>query len=571
MKESFTSLVSGQNQGLATSLIPESGYARGINLSVRNGLVKTRPGWTELTISGLVDGDFHGAKFIRALEANYLAISKGQKVQLIDLDSGAATETLETEFEQQFDKAYFLQAEHVTVIQNNKEQPILRFNRPTYDRDTGEIEENNFSDRKSKEIDSEIPQGSMMEYAHGKVVVVTAPKLFQVGNIFLDNDPDNVILFTDTEYLSGGGSFGLPTNLGNITALKLLSNVGAQSEGPLHIHAERGVIAFQVNAPRYLWSEVDISSLLFWGKGTVSDRSLIANNADLLYRTKNALASINRETFTERNPNGFKVEDISSQAVDDFTADSATNQDLHSAALVDNRLLTTAWPDGSGFKGLISLDLLPAKRLDQAGAMAYDSLWTGLNVLQLEQVEINGVDKMLCIAEVDGDLKFFTLESSAQKDGSTSIKSRLYTRSYYFGSNDVKKLRHVLVSVSEVSTTTDVKVYFKPAGYPLWAELDTHRIVIPEGGYTQPRRLVRFSVDPLAVPFNPVTEARLHVATAFEFCLEWTGNCQIEAFMAEADEVNEEINRAQTEASAIEMVDGQDGTAIDDFDYEVTI
>jgi len=55
--------------------------------------------------------------------------------------------------------------------------------------------------------------------------VVVDGKYFMAGDIYLPWESERVLQFTETQYLNGGGAFGLPAWMGNITGMMFQPNV----------------------------------------------------------------------------------------------------------------------------------------------------------------------------------------------------------------------------------------------------------------------------------------------------------------------------------------------------------
>jgi len=60
----------------------------------------------------------------------------------------------------------------------------------------------------AKAVANQTPTGTVMCYCHGRLFIKTAARNFIAGNINMPNAPTNVLDFTETQYLAGGGFTG---------------------------------------------------------------------------------------------------------------------------------------------------------------------------------------------------------------------------------------------------------------------------------------------------------------------------------------------------------------------------
>jgi hypothetical protein len=259
-----------------------------------------------------------------------------------------------------------------------------------------------------------------------------------------------------------------------------------------------------------------------------------------------------------------------SQEVEPFLVGDKVWLPLVSAALWDNRFLCTCGYQNGAFGGLISWDVGASYYNGVAAPGVYDGLWTGVGIEQLVSATIEYDDKLLLISKSN---KIYILNDTAVLDpNSTPIKSRIETRSFIMGDFvTTKKLNHVELWLSDIKATTDVSVYYRPHGYPLWKKLgDTRTADMSLGGLPQSRARMRFSVDFSSENCNPITQEPLYLAQAFQVAIEWTGRATIDRMRIAAEPLGEQPPDPCDDTGKVIEASDAAGVAFSDYDYTFT-
>lgn len=251
----------------------------------------------------------------------------------------------------------------------------------------------------------ELPPGRMMAYCQGRVwESLTDAISFIAGDIVggAAGSPafafrDAVLKVSENSLISGGGSFKVPANLGQITAMRTTAQLDASlGQGPLMVVTPGGIFSCSAPADRTTWSTLTtpIVSESLIGLGGLSQNSTIVVNGDLLFRAVDGIRSLimaKREFYSWGNtPISFEMNRV-------LARDNVAGLPYASAVQFDNRLLMTCvptqGPQGVYNQGLVALNFDPVSSLQGKSASVYDGFWTGINVLQLIEGQFSGVHR----------------------------------------------------------------------------------------------------------------------------------------------------------------------------------
>lgn len=540
--DGFESVIDGMNSSIEGEHLGVTQYARGINVMCRKGVLTTRYGLPEypISIEAAKTGTIQGAFRYQLNSAEYIAWVISGRIYLLNLTSGTLTDISATFFVSLDVSArvYFCKAEKFLVIQDGINPAIIC---------------NGVASARQAAA-NEVPIGTIMAYGHGRLFVVpkTEPvsgedgrRFILAGDIFKPNDPESVLRFIETQYLSGGGAFALPAEMGFIGGMFFTRNQATgNGYGPLIVFARRGACAFSVDQPRETlydlnagipvmvragWQDVDISQVLFLDVGSASPFSLLPVNADLLFRgTKDGMRSLSitvtEATTTLRNAS------MSGEMADVFSEGGDSMLSLVSAALSDNRVMFTAVPaeDETYFRGVASLDMNTINNVKMQMPPSFDGTFTGPRWYQILNAEYNGRDRMFAFVKTNGGMKLVYEDEDAIADlTETPIHCRVYTRKFNCGRSDVlKTLDHIRLWLSDVKGDVEMSVYVRTDDYPFWTQMDeTQTFSAPTTGREQQRRDIVFAANKELT--DPVEGGNGIQGYVFQFALVWTGHCKI--------------------------------------------
>ena len=392
--DGFTSLIGGMNSGMLNIDIHKNQFARGINITCRDGVIATRPPFIEIllesdiegAVQNIMYGKFQGMYTYQYGTTTYIAFAFSGHVYIMDPVAGDIFEatTVPGVFNEYVDRLHYCQVEQYLVVQDGLNLAM--------------IVDGPGAARKAVPADDEVPTGTVMAYCHGRLFIKTSDRNFAAGDINMPNAPGNVLLFTETQYLAGGGAFFTPAMLGNITAMSWCQDYGtATSQGPLLVFCELGIASYAVFQPRMQWQDMPIQKIEPGGNGCSSEFAVVRMNEDILFMGWNGLEDM--ALLSSEAATSHRMTNMSTEIEDFFDDETGWMLPYVHAARFDNRLLFTAIGDlctalDSGgeptddyrFTGLIALDFSPVdgiSRIGESAKPAYDGLWTGVHPMGL--------------------------------------------------------------------------------------------------------------------------------------------------------------------------------------------
>lgn len=286
------SLIGGMNAAMRPHAIQDFQYARGVNIDVRGGFARTRPGFRLLS-DGLVsllpspDSLFQGAERWTTSAGEHLVSVFAGQVYLTNLGTGASsfigpymTATAQVFMAQADQYLVLLDGTNVLVLEWKDGAPTVKKTTmipetlldDSWDEEwagvalAGEIEEYMTAnpDKTHSEAVAYVlaqqdqptfPAGSIVCYAHGRLHMVSSEmdrRYFLSSDILLPSEPVSVLRWWENMYLNSGGGMGLPEEMGEIRAMAVMrqSTTTASGMGALVVFAQHGVAAFNVFLPR---------------------------------------------------------------------------------------------------------------------------------------------------------------------------------------------------------------------------------------------------------------------------------------------------------------------------------
>lgn len=298
-----SALPGGMNASMHPGILPDGQYARGVNIAVRGGYARTRPGFHSFSsdVAGAIASTgtvFQGAGVWRVGKDSYIATVFSGVVRLTNFHTGVTIEVgpyLDVK-----DPVYIVQAGKFLLFHGGglsflalawedeapvvKRTPLLPESMLADSWDTrmqgismsAEVSarmethtEETYEQALAavlEELDTPTyPPGTISCFAHGRVHLVTddpGGAYFRSSDILLPSDPFSVTRWWEDSYLNGGGALGLPDELGEIRGMAALQNSGdtASGIGPLVVLAQDGAAAFSINLPREGTFDISFSS-----------------------------------------------------------------------------------------------------------------------------------------------------------------------------------------------------------------------------------------------------------------------------------------------------------------------
>lgn len=600
--DGFTNLRSGMNSSVLSSEIAQDQYARGVNITCRNGVIATRPPFIEVimasaiegAIANITTGKFQGMSYFQVGQNGYIAFGINGYVYVIDpVDEVIYDMTaIPGAFNHAVDRLHYCQVEEYLVVQDGTNVPLIIS-------EAGGIPASRKADQTPDPGAAEVPTGTVMAYVHGRLFLKTENRSFVAGDINMPAAPGNVLRFTETQYLAGGGGFSLPSDMGDIVSM-----IAAQSydestgEGPMMVMCQRGIASYQVSVPRMQWQDMPIMKIEPGGKGCASEFCTIRMNEDLLFMSWDGIqdfALLNVESSKYHRMTNLDAEvkvfvDQETRALLPYTHAAKHNDRYLYTAIGET--VTALKLDGSTeiddyrFKGLISLDFAPQNGISSMGENmkpAYDGIWTGVHPMGLasgifafeERCYVFGKDN-------DGINHLYELQKEQGYDnGNIDIECRLYTRSMPFIAYDreyprpvthyLKKLIDGSLWINKFENEIEFTLSVNPDHGTLFHEISTINVNAPMAltvvPYTTGLAQARAKEPwPAFKTTGCSNTTRAMVLNGFElqFLITWAGKAQISKFMLSAD-AKREIKRIGCDTPDVVLI----GDLPDDFGYDV--
>jgi hypothetical protein len=331
----------------------------------------------------------------------------------------------------------------------------------------------------------QLPAGGPMDYYMGRMWVANGTE-YLGGDIVGGSSGtgiygyrDAILSITENEYLSGGGTFAVPTNSGNITALKHNANLDtALGQGLLFPFTRKSIYSVNVPPDRAEWDvlEEPLQRVAQINFGTTSDRSVIPVNGDLFYRSPDGIRSL---IMAIRYFGQWGNTPISEEVIRALQNDDQTLLDWVSAVNFENRLLTTCLPVetdfGVAYRGLVSLDFDLVSSMRGKTDPAWEGIWEGLDILKLVKGDFGGVERTFAFvrARLDNTLGLWELSKDNPEDENSFGPARITwifeTPSYDWGNcNQLKELDTLRIWIDRVYGKVDFTLYYRNDQNACW-------------------------------------------------------------------------------------------------------
>jgi len=345
---------------------------------------------------------------------------------------------------------------------------------------------------------SQMPIGTIMAYAYGRVVVSNAENNIYVSDIIYGNgftNTENTQNFTEQTYWAEGGSFTPPASLGLITGMRVMPslNINVRGQGELVIFCENGSFTLDLSQNRANWQLINIQKVSLIGRGCRSPWSITGVNNDVYFRSDDGWAFYNNAQVDFYQALSFKK--VSREVQPWVNYDTPWLRQFESAMFFDNRLIATVSPftvananPAYGLhrpsRAMIVLDVETPSRteVDASLPTRWNGLWEGPQPTQLLSVQINGVQRGFCFSfDADGVNRLYELQNSSvlatgvddysQVYGSVPIKSFFITKRFDFTPNPgaSKFVRKQLVGgemwISNLKEEVTASCDFRPDSY----------------------------------------------------------------------------------------------------------
>lgn len=414
----------------------------------------------------------------------------------------------------------------------------------------------------------EIPRGLYMEYVLGRIALVTANRrTIRVGDIIRGDETgstENVIRFTEQQYLAESIEFSIPATQGRIAGIKAIPlQDTATAQRGLMVFGESGASSIDLSLPRTEWPNNPIQQVALLDVGCSSQNSILGFNGDLLFRDQLGIRSY-RSARGDMNTYGQTP--ISAEMNRVLQNDPTDQIKFISSAKFDNRMLMTCSPvfearPGGGtnifHRGIVVLDFTTLSGAGGKSSAAWDGVWGGLNFQAIGSGLYDGKNR--AFAAVLGNNNKNEIWEFSEEYGEdtpvtgdpTPIQCALETKAFDFRSEfELKKLLRFDIWVVNIFGTITFKVFYRNDGETCWTPWylnsdglsfercsTTPSNIVPEtssnsDGLIQARPGIRPQITLPQPSFNCNIETAFDSRNFFDTQLrfEWTGNLQIDKY-----------------------------------------
>lgn len=342
---------------------------------------------------------------------------------------------------------------------------------------------------------NEIPAATCMDYFQGRVWYAQG-RSYGAGDIVNDRNSgtapygfrDSVLNVTESPLCFGGDNFIVPSQAGNIRAIKHTTNMDATlGEGDLYVFCGPDDPVYKLKVPitRTDWIATTNNNMPVQTQvsinGTYSDRSIVSANGDLFYRSR---AGIDSLMVSLRYFQQWGNRPISSNENRVFGFEDRAQLHMASGIQFDNRLWETALPiktaAGTAFQGILPLDFDVISSFGQTLNPAWEGMLERLYVLELYQGDFGGLSRAFAviISRIDGSLQVWELTNQerfdeADKSGADGGDKRIVwfaeTPAFTWQKEyELKELDGGEIYLDKVFGTVEIEIEYRPDFTPCY-------------------------------------------------------------------------------------------------------
>lgn len=471
------------------------------NGTVRGGIISPRSGQNkllDLINSGLWQGGYMYEPFLEGLP--YLVCSISGRIYKVLLDPPYTVTDLSAKFgivnPATPDQAFFEEAEGILCIQagdyftNPPGTLPLFYRSATLGAPEILRRSNGLTGNVTYPNINEIPAATCMVYyqdrlwyAQGRVY--TAGDI--VGNQSSGTAPygfrDSVFKVTENPLAVGGDGFTVPTQAGNIRALKYVGQIDTSlGQGPLYIFTRKQIYSLQVPVTRTAWIAADrntmpLQTVAQINNGSAGERNIIAENGDLYYQsfTPDIRSLVAASRFFGQ-PGNVGISRNVNRALQ-FVDRSIMR--FNSSVSFDNRGLNGTspkqLPQGVVTRGILPLNFDEISTLEERLPPVWEGLWEGLDVLQHFSGDFGGLPRAfsVVVSRADSSIDVWEIVPSAKRDNGDAridwyAEFPAFTWSTSGAELELKQLRGGEIWFDRVSGQVLVDVFYRPDADPCW-------------------------------------------------------------------------------------------------------
>lgn len=484
--------------------IPRSGLAWLVNGTVRGGGITQRTGWVPLVEGAPWSGLFQGAMLLQRDFADpYILMAVAGELWRVRVDTDNSVDNLSTLFgpgltmPPTIEQNFFTQAELFAVWQAGDlvTNPIFFWD------DGGSL----IGMRRSNgfvgvgDPTNEIPAASCMDYAQQRLWYAIL-RTYIAGDISQNLSSgtapfdyrDSVLHVTENPVAVAGDGFSVPTQAGNIRALKHTANLdSALGESQMFVFTRQTIYACTAPITRTAWTATTnnlqpLQKVVLTGGGTYAERSVVACNGDLFFNSP-PLGDIRSLTIALRYFNQWGQVPLSRQENRILQFNDRALLRFASGCLFDNRVLQATYPvqtpAGPACQVIMPLDFDLVSTLTEREPPCWEGHWQGLQILQLLSGDFGGRERCFAIvwSERNQGIEVWEISSDRRFDRNASGEARVQWQiefpAYTFGDmNGLKELDSLELEISKLLGTVEFKAEYRPDHFPCFLPWRTWKV-----------------------------------------------------------------------------------------------
>lgn len=402
------------------------------NGTVRGGGILQRTGWKPLVQGAKWPGIFQGAAIYEPSFADpYIMVAIGGSIYRVRVDTDNSVENITagspaTSMPPAEPQYFFVQGEQFLVIQAGdlKTLPLI-WDGNSMRRSLGFISTANAVTPPFNEIPAAGPMDYYMGrlwYANGRQYAAGDIVGSQASGSPAYNFRDSILKNTENPLSLAGDAFIVPTNAGNIRALKHSANLNTSlGQGQLYVFTRKQIYSTDVPPTRTEWANLTqpLQRVAQIDYGSVSDRAVVAVNGDLFYQSIDGVRSL---TLAVRYFDQWGNVPISRPEDRVLRFNDRSLLRFASGINFDNRLLQTVVPFqtavGVAHQGVIPLDFDLLGSFGDRLPPAWEGLYEGLWFLQLLEADFGGLSRAFAfvVSKITGNIDLWELTTQDRFD-----------------------------------------------------------------------------------------------------------------------------------------------------------
>ena len=338
---------------------------------------------------------------------------------------------------------------------------------------------------------NELPAATCMDY-YGNRLWYAQARAFSAGDMVGGPSGtagwhyrDSILSVTENPLCFAGDGFTVPTNAGNIRAIKHSANLNASlGEGQLYIGTRKTIYQITVPTTRTDWINADSANqpsltVVQLVNGPVGDRSVVPVNGDLYYQAFDpAIRSLRRAMTYFDTPGNTAISQNEQRALQ---VNNRALMRFSSGIVFDSRLLNLVLPevaaDGVNIvhKAILPLDFDNVTNFEDRLAAIWEGAWDGQDWLQLFEGDFGGLQRAVgvIISRVDGSIQLWELTTdNRREDGDNRVTWSPEFPAFNWSNSglefSLKQLCGGELWIDSVAGTVLMDVYYRVDREPCW-------------------------------------------------------------------------------------------------------